>query len=44
MKSDGTRMAELADDYTFAYGNGNADHDFFVHESIISVVETVDTV
>jgi hypothetical protein len=36
------RVIELADDYTFFYGNRNADHHlgtgFFIHKRIISAV------
>jgi hypothetical protein len=39
---------EPAGDYTFFYGNGNADHHlgtgFFVHKRIISAVKKVQTV
>jgi hypothetical protein len=37
--------AEPADDYTFLYGNGNADHHlgtgFFLHKGIASAVKRV---
>jgi hypothetical protein len=32
---------EPADDYTYFYGNGNADHHFFVHKGIISAVKRI---